>query len=145
MLDALKGLTGGNKAAQKQADEFQTLIAAAREERSALNTMLTQITMRSSRLTQIGKSLGEVDEKTVAAAGKIADVDTRVAGLEDRLRSFTEIDNRIEVLLGTAKGAQESAEKLIAPDSEIQKHRQSIQQLSSHALEAQASIEALKR
>jgi hypothetical protein len=57
MLDALKSLTGGSKAAQKQADEFQTLIAAAKEERGALNTMLTQITMRSSRLSQIGKSL----------------------------------------------------------------------------------------
>ena len=146
MLDALKGLTGGNKAAQKQADEFQTLIAAAREERSALNTMLTQITMRSSRLSQIGKTLGEVDEKAAAAAGRLTDVDTRVAGLEDRLRTFGEIDKRIEsLLLGTAREAQQSAEKLIAPDSDIQKHRQSIQQLSSHALEAQASIEALKR
>ena len=28
MLDALKGLAGSNKAAQKQADEFQSLIAA---------------------------------------------------------------------------------------------------------------------
>ena len=82
MLDALKGLTGGRS--QKQVEEFQTLIAAAREERSALNTMLTQITMRSSRLSQIGKTLGEVDDKTAATSGRLVEVDKRVAGLEDR-------------------------------------------------------------
>ena len=126
MLDALKGLAGGGKN-QKQADEFQSLIATAREERSALNTMLTQITMRSSRLTQIGKTLGEVDEKTAATAGRITEVDARVAGLEERVRTFVEIDARIQKLLEAAKEAQAAAEELIAPDSEIQKHRQSIQ------------------
>jgi len=98
MLDALKGLTGGGKT-QKQAEEFQNLIAAAREERSALNTMLTQITMRSSRLSQMGKTLGEVDEKTTATVGRITEVDTRVASLEGRIQTFAEVDGRIQTLL----------------------------------------------
>ena len=42
MLDALKGLTGGGKA-QKQAEELAALIQTAREERSALSAMLTQV------------------------------------------------------------------------------------------------------
>ena len=55
MLDALKGLGGGK--AQKQSDDLQSLISAAKEERSALSAMLTQISMRSVKLTQMGKSL----------------------------------------------------------------------------------------
>ena len=38
MFDALKGLTGGNKVAQKQADEFQALIAAAKRKNAARST-----------------------------------------------------------------------------------------------------------
>ena len=40
MLDALKGLTGGSKA-RKQAEDFQALIAAAKEERGVLNIPLS--------------------------------------------------------------------------------------------------------
>ena len=49
MLDALKGFTGTTKA-QKQFDDLQGLIVAAREERGALSAMLTQISMRTSKL-----------------------------------------------------------------------------------------------
>ena len=46
MLDAF-GIGSGTKKAQKSAsDELQALINAAREERSALSEMLTQVTSR---------------------------------------------------------------------------------------------------
>ena len=144
MLDALKGLTGGGKA-QKQAEDFQALITTAKEERSALNAMLAQITLRSSRLSQVGKTLEQVDAKTAATSGKITEVDTRVAHLEERVRTFADVDARIQVLLDAAAQAQRAAEKLVAPGSELQKHRQSVQQLSSQALATQASIDALKQ
>ena len=54
MLDSLKGLAGSGKA-QKQVDDLQSLITAAKEERSALSAMLTQISMRSSKLLADGK------------------------------------------------------------------------------------------
>jgi hypothetical protein len=51
MLDAIKGFAGNNKAQQKQqSDDLQSLIAAAKEERSALSAMLTQISSLSSKL-----------------------------------------------------------------------------------------------
>ena len=53
MLDAFKGLTAGK--AQKQTEDLQALIVAAKEERGALSAMLTQISMRSSKLSQMGK------------------------------------------------------------------------------------------
>ena len=143
MLDALKGLTGSGKA-QKQAEDFQALIASAKEERSSLNAMLAQIALRSSRLTQVSKTLEQFDEKTVATGGKIADVDKRIAGLEERIRTFADIDARIQALLETAARAQQAAEALVAPGSDLQKHRQSVQHLSSQMLQNQASIDALK-
>ena len=73
MLDAIKGLTGGGKA-QKQSDDLQGLIAAAREERSALSTMLTQISMRSAKLSQLGKSLEQVDQKAASTTVKLDDI-----------------------------------------------------------------------
>ena len=144
MLDALKGLAGGGKT-QKQAEDFQALITTAKEERRALNVMIEQITLRGSKLTQVGKTLEQVDQKTTATSGKIAEVDKRVAGLEERIRTFAEIDARIQTLLAAAVQAQQAAEKLIAPDGELQQHRQSVQQLSSQMLQTQAGIDALKR
>ena len=52
MLDALKTLAGGGKAAQKQAEELEALIAAAREERTALSAMLLRSPMAVTRRTR---------------------------------------------------------------------------------------------
>ena len=142
MLDAFKGLGGK---AQKQTDDLQGLIVSAREERSALSAMLTQISMRSAKLQQMGKSLEQVGIKAGAASDRLDELVKRVDGLEERARSFAEIDKRIQGLIDTATQAQQAAEKLVAPDGVLQKHRQSVQQLSSQALETQASIDSLKR
>ncbi len=144
MLDAIKGLTGGGKA-QKQTDDLQGLIAAAREERSALSTMLTQISMRSAKLSQLGKSLEQVDQKAASTTTKLDEIVKRVEGLEDRAKAFGETEKRVQALLDVATQAQVAAEKLTAPDGELQKHRQQVQQLSSQALDTQASVDALKR
>ena len=113
MLDALKKLTGGSRT-EKQAEDFQALIASAKEERSALNAMLAQIALRGSKLAEVGKTLEQFDAKTLATDLKITDVDKRIAGLEERTRTFTEIDARIQALLTTAKQAQQKAEGLVA-------------------------------
>src|SRR5215212_8959118 len=98
MLDALKGLAGGGKA-QKQTDDLQSLIAAAKEERSALSTMLTQISMRSAKLSQLGKSLEQVDQKATITTGKLDEIVKRVDGLEERAKSFGEVEKRVQILL----------------------------------------------
>src|SRR3989440_4951461 len=144
MLDAIKGLTGGGKV-QKQTDDLQGLIAAAREERSALSTMLTQISMRSAKLSQLGKSLEQVDQKAATTTSKLDEIVKRVEELEDRAKAFGEVEKRVQVLIESATQAQVAADKLMAPDGELQKHRQQVQQLSSQALETQASVDALKR
>jgi chromosome segregation ATPase len=144
MLDAFKGLTGGAKA-QKQSDDLQGLIDTAREERSALSAMLTQISMRTSKLQQMGKSLELVDQKAGATGGRLDDLVKRIESIEERARSFGEIDARIQSLLDVTAQAQHTVEKLMSPDGDLQKHRQSVQQLSSQTLETHASLDALKK
>ena len=60
MLDAFKK-SGVSR--QQQADELQTLIAASKEERAALSTMLTQVQLHSAKLASAGKTLQEVEDK----------------------------------------------------------------------------------
>ena len=144
MLDALKNLTGGSRT-KKQAADFAALILAAKEEQSALYAMLAQITLRGSKVAQVGKTLEQFDAKTVATSQKVTDIDKRIAGLEERTRTFTEIDARIQALLAITEQAQQKAEGLVAPGSDLQKHRQSVQRLSSQMLQTQAGIDALKR
>ncbi len=144
MLDSLKGFGGGGKT-QKQVDDLQGLITAAKEERSALSAMLTQISMRSSKLSQMGKSLEQVDLKSTATLARVDDVSKRLEGLEDRAKAFGEVEKRVLTLIETATQAQQVAEKIMAPDGELQAHRRQVQQLSSQALETQASIDALKK
>src|SRR5687768_9786974 len=143
MLDALKGLGGGK--AQKQAEDLQSLITAAKEERSALSAMLTQISMRSSKLTQTAKALEQVDAKAAASTTKLDELLTRIDGLEEKAKGFSEVEKRVQTLIETANQAQQAAEKVLAPDGELQAHRRQVQQLSSQALETQASIDALKK
>jgi len=76
MLDAFK--KGGSKSAGQQFDELQALIAASKEERAALSTMLTQIQLHSAKLATASKSLQEVEER----AGK---AHTRLDEVTDRL------------------------------------------------------------
>src|SRR5256714_14814663 len=87
MLDAIKGLTGGGKA-QKQTDDLQGLIAAAREERSALSTMPTQISMRSAKPQQRWKSLEQVDHKDATTASKLDEIVQRGQEIEYRANAF---------------------------------------------------------
>jgi len=145
MLDALlKKLTGGSRT-EKQAEDFQALILAAKEERSALNAMLAQIDLRGSKLAQVGKTLEQFDAKTVATDRKVTDVDKRIAGLEERTRTFAEIDVRIQELLTISEQAHQKAESLVAPESDLQTFRKSVQHLSSQMLQSQAGIDALRR
>ena len=105
MLDALKGLAGGGKAQQQQ-DDLQSLITAAREERSALSARLTQISMRSSKLSQVGKSLEQVDVKASTATTKLDELLKRIEGVEERARTFGEVEQRVQALIDTATQAQ---------------------------------------
>ena len=83
MLDAFK-MIGSGKAQKAAADELQALINSAREERSALSEMLTQVTVRSGKLTQTHKALETVEKSAAGTTGKMDELARRLASLDER-------------------------------------------------------------
>src|SRR5262249_4719087 len=56
-----------------------------------------------------------------------------------------QIESRIQPLRDSVTHAEQSAQKALGPDGDLQKHREAVQHLSSQALQTQASIDALKK
>src|SRR5207237_9689609 len=52
---------------------------------------------------------------------------------------------RIETLKESAKQAEQTTQKALGPDGELQKHREAVQHLSSQALGTQATLDTLKK
>src|SRR5689334_7041600 len=145
MLDALKGLAGGGKAAQKQAEELEALIAQAKEERSALSAMLTQVTIRSGKLTETGKTLDAVDRKAGTASDRIEALAKRLEEIERQASAVSDVEKRAQALDASISQAQAKTEKLIAPDGTLEKHRRDIQGVVSAAADVQGVVETVKR
>ncbi len=142
MLDALFGTQGSKN---QQQDELQALIAQAREERTMLSAMLTQMAGGTSKLAQTSKALEQVGQKADAALRRLDDLGQKVTGYEDRSKGLEQIEKRIAALLEQVHEAQRVSEKITAPDGELQKHRLAVNQLASQALENQATIETLRK
>jgi len=56
-----------------------------------------------------------------------------------------DIDRAWEALKEAARQAEQTTQKAIGPDGELQKHREAVQHLSSQALQTQASLDTLKK
>ncbi len=107
MLDAFKKMrTGGGKPAQEQADELEALINTSREERGALSAMLTQIEVHAKKLSQVGKSLQQVNDRATGATGKLEELSTKLSTLEARTKGFEQVEGRVRSL-GDAVGQAE--------------------------------------
>jgi DNA repair exonuclease SbcCD ATPase subunit len=147
MLDSIKKLSGGgsNKGVREQSEELLSLINSAREERGALSTMLSQIQLQSTRLAQGSKSLQQVDEKATKVATRLDEIAARLAQIDKQAAAVETLDQKVKTLGNTVLGAQRDAEKLTAPDGELQQHRKDVQSLSSLALQTRDSLEALKK
>ena len=146
MLDAFKNITGGkNKLVQKQTDELELLITTAREERGALSAMLTSLAARSAKLTPLGKALEQVTDRATSVTEQLDGIEKRFTTLDDRRRELEDIDKRIQSLKDTATQAEQTTQKALSPDGELQKHREAVQHLSSQALGTQAAMETLKK
>jgi chromosome segregation ATPase len=140
MLDAF-GIGSSPKKPQKAAaEDLQALIKTAREERSALSEMLTQVSVRSQKLTQTQKALEQV-EKT--ALGSNAKIDELARRLDERTKGMDEVDAAVKSLVATAQQVQQAAAWILSPDGDLQKHREAVAQLFSQTDAARADMEAL--
>src|SRR5437870_3965573 len=97
MLDAIFGSSSGNK--KQQTDELQTLIAQAKDERTALSAMLTQMAGGTSKLAQTSKALEQVGQKADAALKKLDELGQKVGSYEDRAKGLEQIEKRIAAML----------------------------------------------
>ena len=146
MLERLGKRGRAGKSADEQLTELQSLVDKAREERAALSTMLSQVEVRGGKtsLPHVTKAVQKATEQATGATTKLDEVARRLTSLEGRTQGLEQIDGRIQGLLESVGQAEQSAQKLLAPDGELQKHRNAVQQLSSQALQTGASLEALK-
>src|SRR5262245_46935557 len=146
MLDALKNLTGGkNKPVQKQTDELELLVASAREERAAISAMLTTLTARSKTLAPLNKALEQMTDRVVGVTGRLDDIAARIALIDDRTKALEEVDLRIQALKDAANHAEQTTQKALGPDGELQQLREALHQLSSQAVSTYATVETLKK
>lgn len=86
-----------------------------------------------------------MDQKAATATGSLESLSKRIEGLEQRTTSLSEIEKRVQTLLDATARAQQQAERLVAPDGDLEKHRRQLEQVSTQASEAQSTVEALKR
>jgi chromosome segregation ATPase len=142
MLDAFK--KGHTKPAQQQAVELQALIATSKEERAALSTMLTQIQLQASKLSTAGKNLQDVESLVGRANDRLDQVSERLEAAEARSRELAAIDARIAALVESVSRAEGEAGRLLAPEGDLQQHRQAIEGLASQAAGARDALQALR-
>ena len=141
MLDAFKK---GASTRQQQADELQSLIAASKEERAALSTMLTQVQLQSAKLASASKSLQEVEEKADKAHTRLDEVNDSLRKAASRAGELETIDARIKALADAVAQAEQESTRLTAPDGELARHRHALEDLSQQTLATRASLDALR-
>ena len=107
--------------------------------------MLTQMAGGTSKLAQTSKSLDQVGQKAELALKKLDELGLKVTGYDERAKGLDQIEQRIGDVLDQVTEAHRVAEKITAPDGELQKHRLAVNQLASQALENQATIETLRK
>src|SRR5439155_2332862 len=120
-------------------------IATAREERSAISAMLTALTTRSAKLTPLSKSLEQVTDRATSVTTRLDEIAKRLEALDEHTKQLEEVDKRIQALKDAARQAEQTTQKALGPDGELQKHREAVQHLSSQALGTQATLETLKK
>src|SRR5262249_38156761 len=111
----------------------------------AISAMLTALTTRSQKLTPLSKSLEQLSEKAASVDAQLAELGKRLTAFDDRTRELDAIDKRIDALKEAAHQAEQSAQKIVGPDGDWQRHRQAVQQWSSQALQTQTSLDTLKK
>jgi uncharacterized coiled-coil DUF342 family protein len=146
MLDALKRVTAVAKGvtSRSPSEELQALIEAARQERVALEATLTQLEIRGGKVAQVGKTLESLEQKIGGAAARLEPLGTQLSQLDARGKQVDELDKKIAALTAATDAARQIVDKVLSPDSELQKHREAVQQLSSQALQAQATLETIR-
>ena len=134
MLEALMNRTTDAKraAAADERQELERLIQTARAERAALDETLLVLKARGANLKPIGTFLEHIDEKVTGVTMTLDQIGARLASLDSRTRELEELDQHVQSLRDVARQAEGSVREAIRPNGELQKHREAVEQLTTH-------------
>ena len=107
--------------------------------------MLTQVEVHGAKLSTLGRSMQEVTDQAGGATGQMAVLEKQLSTLEARATSLEDIGSQIEALRGGVGKVEKTAQKLLAPNGDLQKHRHEVQQLSAQATQNVALLDAMKK
>src|SRR5919205_911091 len=93
----------------------------------------------------LANTLEQVTDHATNVTERLDAIAQRLAILDNQSRELEEIDRRIEALKESARQAEQTTQKALGPDGELQKHREAVQHLSSQALGTHATLETLKK
>ena len=146
MLDGFKNRVAGSskQTAVDEQNELMRLIKIARAERAAMDETLVKLRERSASLAPIGASLDHVTETVADLATTFEDVSERLTALDGRARELEQLDVRIQSLKEAARQAEASVAAAMNPNSELAKHREAVEQLSSQTQQTQSTLNTLR-
>ena len=115
MMTWLSDVIGGRRKlvlrAQQERDQLEQLLTRFREERLAIDTMLTSATKRTDDLKHLSISFDAVARKGAEVSAALSDVVTRVDALDRRMGIVERSDQHVEAVKGALavlrKGIQE--------------------------------------
>ena len=107
--------------------------------------MLTQIETHTKKLSQSEKSLQQVNEGASGATSKLEELSGKLSAIEGKTRGLENVDGRVKSLVDSVSQADQTSQKLLAPDGELTKHRQALSRLSKQTIEVTANFDALKK
>lgn len=118
MLEGFRKHQG--RSPREQADDLEALIAASREERAALTTMLSQIQLHSAKLTAATRTLQEVEQRSAAAERRLDDIMARMTQVDSRTNDVEALEMRLRTLGDAVAAAERSLEsRLEALNAEV--------------------------
>jgi len=134
MLDAFKKLTSPGKgpSTQAPAESLRDLLAAAGDERIALSTMLTQIELRSAKVSQALKALADLEDRIRAAEQRIEDLSRAAEEVDHTIRSIVAADGLLAAVRTELEAVQQMSARATVEFEYATAHRQEVATLKTH-------------
>ena len=102
--------------------------------------MLTQVAAGGAGLVKTSKALEWVESKATSSTRAVEALAKQIQELEHRTAALGKVEARVQALVETTEQGQQRAEKLIAPDGELEKHRLQVQELSSQVQDTSRKV-----
>jgi DNA repair exonuclease SbcCD ATPase subunit len=125
--------------------ELRDLVSAAKQEREALTAAIATLTVKKRSIDEAIDTLAQTQKLTQTVSSALDRVTTRLDAVEERARTLSGFDDRVNELSTQVAESQRTASQLLGPDGELAKHQVIAEQLSSQEVAARANIEMIRK